>query len=97
MSPLFFPSTTFQKYRQKAKPLDEAAWAQVDRLENLLAKFHKAASEGKMGMLRAELPERYIGTDRDVVAVPVRKISTGYGISKSVELSFVIILQRCIP
>ena len=47
-------------------------------LQQILHRVQQAAAEGKLGIIRADLPDHYLATDSDLKQMPIKKLSTGY-------------------
>ena len=59
-------------------PAGPATLSGMRNLQQLLYKVQQAAVDGKLGSIRADLPDHYVATDAELKQMPIKKLSTGY-------------------
>ena len=59
-------------------PMGPVTVSGVRDLQQKLHRIQWAVKEGKLGALRADLPDHYVATDADLKKMPIRKLSTAY-------------------
>ena len=69
-------------------PMGPATVSGIRDLQKKLHMIQWAVVEGKLGALRADLPDHYVATDADLKKMPIKKLSTAYKARYMTHMTF---------